>query len=190
MNDFASGKIQVLSNVDLISEGFDVPNVECVIQLRPTKSLGLYLQQIGRCLRPVPGKTALILDHCGNTLLHGMADEIRQWTLSGSKKRQTERPSQASVKQCSRCFKISTSTTRTCGNCGFSFSVAEREMPVAQSGDLAKLDPVILLDYKERRKLEVKNAKTREALEAIAHNRGYKPGWVDHVLYERKQRYG
>lgn len=82
MIDFRSKKIQVIVNVDLFDEGLDVPGIECVIQARPTKSLGKYLQMIGRGLRPAPGKEHLILiDHVGNVTEHGLPDAKRHWTL-------------------------------------------------------------------------------------------------------------
>jgi superfamily II DNA or RNA helicase len=79
-----NGSIEVLTSCDLISEGLDVPAVGTVILLRPTKSLVLYMQQIGRGMRPAPGKDALIvLDHVNNTLAHGLPDLERCWTLAG-----------------------------------------------------------------------------------------------------------
>lgn len=79
---FARGNVKIISNVELFGEGFDCPSIEAAILLRPTKSLGLYLQQIGRALRPYPGKeNAIILDHSGNCLRHGLPDEEREWSL-------------------------------------------------------------------------------------------------------------
>lgn len=80
---FRCGKIRILTSCDLISEGFDLPEISCAILLRPVKSLGLYLQQVGRALRPAPGKHfAIILDHVGVTKLHGRPDEVRHWSLN------------------------------------------------------------------------------------------------------------
>ena len=77
----------MLTSCDLISEGLDVPNVSAVILLRPTKSLTLYLQQVGRGMRPAPGKAALVvLDHVGNVIEHGLPDQEPQWSLSGVEK--------------------------------------------------------------------------------------------------------
>ena len=73
-------KIQVLLNVDLFDEGLDVPGIECVIMARPTKSLGKYLQMVGRGLRIAEGKPHLILiDHVGNVTdpMLGLPDDIR-----------------------------------------------------------------------------------------------------------------
>jgi superfamily II DNA or RNA helicase len=79
-----TGEIELLTSCDLISEGLDVPNVGAVILLRPTKSLTLYLQQVGRGMRPAPGKEALVvLDHVGNVIKHGLPDQERKWSLAG-----------------------------------------------------------------------------------------------------------
>lgn len=87
LRDFAAGHIDVLSNVNVISEGFDVPAIECVQMARPTQSLAMYLQQGGRGLRPLPGKTeALILDHAENTFKHGFLEQERDWSLQGVKR--------------------------------------------------------------------------------------------------------
>ena len=81
---FREGKTLILSNCNIISEGFDLPSIECVQFARPTKSLTLYLQQAGRALRPEAGKEkALFLDHANNTQTHGLVDEFRVWKLKG-----------------------------------------------------------------------------------------------------------
>lgn len=82
---FREGRTQVLTNCMLASLGFDLPAISCVVIARPTKSLALYLQMIGRGLRPSEGKSdCLILDHAGCVHRHGFADEPRVWTLSGN----------------------------------------------------------------------------------------------------------
>lgn len=88
---FREKKIQVLINVDLFDEGLDVPGIECVIMARPTKSLGKFLQMIGRGLRVAEGKDFLILiDHVGNVTHHGLPCNIRKWTLDRIKKSGTK----------------------------------------------------------------------------------------------------
>ena len=90
--DFREKRIHVLLNVDLFDEGLDVPGIECVIMARPTKSLGKFLQMVGRGLRVAPGKEFLILiDHVGNIKRgesdgHGLPCKIRRWTLDRIKK--------------------------------------------------------------------------------------------------------
>src|SRR5262249_49979148 len=94
----ATTQVQIVSNCGLISEGLDVPNVMAAILLRPTKSLALYLQQVGRALRPAPGKDrALILDHAGNTYRFGLADAPRCWSLEGRPRGET---GEAPVRRC------------------------------------------------------------------------------------------
>lgn len=75
IDDFRRGALDILCNVDLISEGFDIPDCECAILLRPTKSLTLYIQQSMRCMRYKPGKRAVIIDHVGNYARFGMPDD-------------------------------------------------------------------------------------------------------------------
>ncbi len=79
---FESGETLVLTNVDLFREGLDVPALEVVIMMRATASLALFLQMIGRALRPGPGKEhAVVLDLVGNWHRHGLVDEDRRWSL-------------------------------------------------------------------------------------------------------------
>lgn len=81
---FKAGEILVLSNVDIVSEGFDVPDCEVVQLARPTKSLVLYLQQVGRCMRPAKGKEfGIVLDNAGLWLEHGLSYIDRDWSLEG-----------------------------------------------------------------------------------------------------------
>lgn len=88
LRQFRDGQIKVLSNVDIVSEGFDVPDCEAVQLARPTKSLALYLQQVGRCMRPAADKEeGVVLDNAGLWLEHGFCQLDRHWTLEGRKRR-------------------------------------------------------------------------------------------------------
>jgi hypothetical protein len=88
IQDFRDGRIQVLTSCDLVSEGFDLPAIEVGIFLRPTQSLTIWLQQLGRCLRSMPGKQhAYLLDHASNAQRHGLPDEVREWSLDGKEHR-------------------------------------------------------------------------------------------------------
>ena len=80
---FREGKIKVICNVDLISEGFDMSDADCVILTRPTESLVMFMQQAFRAMRYREGKTAIILDHANNIALHGEIDQIFDWSLEG-----------------------------------------------------------------------------------------------------------
>lgn len=87
LNRFKSGEIRVLCNVNIVSEGFDVPDCEVVQLARPTRSLALYIQQVGRCMRPAPGKEAgIVLDNAGCWLEHGLSNRERHWVLKGRRK--------------------------------------------------------------------------------------------------------
>ena len=109
IGEFRRGAIDILCNVDLISEGFDVPDCGCVIMLRPTQSLTLYIQQAMRCMRYRPGKRAVILDHVGNYARHGMPDDDREWTLEGRKKQKGEQQEAAAEERfctCKKCYGV------------------------------------------------------------------------------------
>ncbi len=112
IGDFGRGQINVLTSCDLISEGFDVPGIVAGILLRPTWSLSLYLQQVGRALRPKPGgESAIILDHVGNSARHGMPDDERDWSLLGRDGQRKTKASEAACRQCEQCW-IATSSAR------------------------------------------------------------------------------
>jgi superfamily II DNA or RNA helicase len=80
--ELAAGKLKVVSNRMVLTEGWDCPIASCEVIARPTKSLGLFRQMIGRILRPAPGKTdALVLDHAGGVFARGLPDDHIHWTL-------------------------------------------------------------------------------------------------------------
>ena len=132
----AVGDLKVLTSCALIGEGVDVPSVGGCILLRPTASVGLHLQMIGRCLRPQPGKTAVVLDHVGNTLRLGHHLEERDWTLDGLRKR--DREAAPSVKVCPQCFATSPSTAQVCRDCGHVFAPPERREIKVVDGELVE----------------------------------------------------
>jgi DNA repair protein RadD len=187
MEGLATGEVQILTNVDLISEGLDVPAVEAAILLRPTQSLSLYLQQVGRALRPRPGKTAIILDHAGNVLRHGLPDDDHQWTLEGKprKRGRNDEAPEIPVRQCPRCFACHAPAPR-CPCCGHEYEVQGREVEQVE-GELEQVD---LDALRRQRRREVGRARTLEELEAIAEARGYRSGWARHVYEARQRRHG
>lgn len=82
LDDYKSGKLTGLTNVSIVTEGVDIPDVSCISGLRYTQSLSLYLQMVGRALRPKKdGSKAIILDHAGNALTHGSPSFDHEWTL-------------------------------------------------------------------------------------------------------------
>lgn len=138
---YARGEIRVVTACDLISEGFDCPKIETVILLRPTKSLGLYLQMVGRGIRPAPGKTkTLVLDHAGLTAMHGFIDEIRDWKLTGTVERQSRGESVPAVRTCPFCFACFRPAP-LCPVCGAHQPVQSRQVKHVD-GDLEKISAV------------------------------------------------
>ncbi len=135
--DLGTGKLSILTSCALIGEGVDVPSVGGCILLRPTASVALHLQMIGRCLRPQPGKRAVVLDHVGNTLRLGHHLEPRDWTLDGIKKR--DREAAPSVKVCPQCFATSASAVQVCRECGHVFAPQERRELQQVDGELVEV---------------------------------------------------
>ena len=174
VEDLTAGKILVLTSCELISEGFDLPAVNAAILLRPTQSLSMHLQQVGRALRPYPGKTnAIILDHVGNCLRHGLAEQERDWDLGGREKR-LKKSSLVETKQCSKCFAIFAGTV--CPQCGSQREIAVREIEEVD-GELQRLSIEDISKKREERREEGK-CKTLDDFRALAKLRGYKLGWA------------
>lgn len=174
VDDLTAGKILVLTSCELISEGFDLPAVNAAILLRPTQSLSMHLQQVGRALRPFPGKAnAIILDHVGNCLRHGLAEQERDWDLSGREKR-LKKSSLVETKQCSKCFAIFAGTV--CPQCGSQREIAAREIEEVD-GELQRLSIEDISKKREERREEGK-CKTLDDFRALAKQRGYKLGWA------------
>ena len=166
---FRRGDILILSNVDLFSEGFDVPSVECVIDLRPTQSLILALQFWGRALRPYPGKEyAIIIDHAGNAFRHGLPCDVREWSLEGHKKEKKSDEGQK-IKLCPECFGATQSWRKECPYCKHPFKVEAREVEQVE-GELSEVD---VEAFKLARRKEEGMAQTYEELVAIGKSRGY-----------------
>jgi DNA repair protein RadD len=108
VNRLRAGELRVLTSCEIISEGFDAPAVGGAILLRPTESFALFRQQVGRCLRPKrDGSSAVILDHVGNVMRHGLPDAPHEWSL-GSKKRTAAERQKAAVgcRVCPACSEV------------------------------------------------------------------------------------
>lgn len=185
ISDFQNGKIKVLSNCDLISEGFDVPAVEAVILLRPTASLSLYLQQVGRSLRPADNKShAIILDHAGNVIRHGLPDDEREWKLETTRKKGKKKDEpNIQIKQCSTCYAVHRPAPQ-CPQCGTVYEIKGREVDHVD-GELQELN---LDAIRKQKKQEVGRARTLNDLLEVARQRGYKEAWAHHIFNARQAR--
>lgn len=179
----ASGEIHVLTSCDVISEGLDVPRVECGIFLRPTQSTGLWLQQAGRVLRPAPGKkAAILLDHAGNSLRHGLPDDAREWSLNGLA------PTgggggEDQVRNCPKCMAVHRPAPK-CPRCGHVYKAKPRFVAEV-AGELSLVQRQAA---QAAAKKEVSEATDEAALMKIAMERGYNPGWVHHVMLSRRRK--
>lgn len=172
---FRDGRIQVLCNVDLISEGFDVPDCNTSILLRPTKSLTLYIQQSMRCMRYQPNKKALIIDHVGNVHRHGLPDTEHEWTLEPNPPKAGKKNT-VLVRQCTECF-FTHKPAPVCPNCGHVYELTQKEIKEKQEAELLKIAEGYTIPSECR---------TVQELYAYAKTRNYKAGWA----YYQAKRYG
>lgn len=144
---FANGELKQLVNVDLFGEGFDLPAIEVCSMARPTQSYGLFVQQFGRALRPMDGKThATIIDHAGNTLLHGLPDAPRDWTLDRRERRSKTAPGDGPLplRSCLNCAGVYERSKTVCPYCGTVVVPSGRGSPDVVDGDLSELTPDVL----------------------------------------------
>lgn len=150
---FRRREILQLVNVDLFGEGFDLPAIEVVSFARPTASYGLYVQQFGRALRPLEGKTeAIIIDHVGNVMRHGLPDAERAWSLSSGGTPRTKLPDdEIPLRYCIECTQPYPRYNKTCPYCGHTHVTPERSNEIEQvDGDLTELTEEMLDALRKR----------------------------------------
>jgi DNA repair protein RadD len=181
----ANGEIEVLTSCELISEGLDAPVVGAVILLRPTKSMTVYLQQVGRGMRPALGKEALVvLDHASNALRFGLPDLERVWTLDGAER---DEDAEAPAKRCPECGAVNPIGAAECRECGHQFEQLVRQRPPAAAytpddlRELKRAAAIVAMPYR----LVVACRLSEAELRLYADFHGYKPGWVWHRLREQ-----
>ena len=189
---FRNQEIKILVNVNLFTEGVDLPNVDCVIMARPTASLALYLQFSMRCLNPRPGKTAIIIDHANNFKSFGYPDDDRDWKQaikSGKQKSKSLlKDPGLSIVTCDYCFAVVKASEVKDGKC----PICGKPIKVHEAKPVSDVD--LVEATKERQRLikeivknnllkEVANKTVSELhslkeLQAYAKLHGYKPGWA------------
>ncbi|CAR83948.1 helicase [Listeria monocytogenes] len=175
IQQFRNGEIKVLCNLDLIGEGFDVPDCSTVIMLRPTQSLSLYIQQSMRGMRYRTGKTAIIIDHVGNVNRFGLPDMERKWSLE-AKKGSNSNKAEAPVKICPDCFMTVLSSSKQCSHCGHEFKVEVKPIQVDEAAELQEVtEAVFKVNYSSPS--ECTNMKE---LYEYAKEHNYKRGWAFH----------
>ena len=177
---FRNGEITVLCNVDLFGEGFDVPDCECVVLVRPTKSLTLYIQQSMRSMRYKPNKTALIIDLVANCYTHGLPDDVREWTLKAKKR---GGKNTVTIRECPECFYVMPASVITCPECGYQFTPKEhkeREQLDMQMKEINRSEMLAAKPYDYFKKI-----KTFDEMVAFQKAKKYKFAWVLHKCVEQ-----
>jgi DNA repair protein RadD len=185
------GRVKLLSNVDVFTEGTDVPCVKVIILARPTKSLRVYMQQVGRGSRPSGNLPFIVLDHAGCALEHGLPQDDREWSLTADRKKAKKKTTSSTTCPC--CYAVLPSGAKVCKTeqpegkpcmcgsvCEFRFGVetgGDKSVPEEHDGKLIEVRPA---DQEEKR--EYWNQLCHTAVE-----RGYKPGWAK---YRYKEKFG
>jgi DNA repair protein RadD len=184
IRDLGRGDLHVLASCNVVSEGTDIPTVAAAILLRPTASYALAMQQMGRALRVHHGKDkAIILDHAGNSLRHGLPTDPVEWSLMGIKKKKKNYGSPA--KQCAECQAVVSVSYRACPECGAEFAIRSTELAHDKS-DLVELSPEKLKELRRQRWTEERKAASVTELARIGAARGYKypAAWAKHRFAE------
>jgi len=185
LSALSRGEIKVVTFCNLLVEGVDCPAIEAVILLRPTQSLASYLQVIGRGLRPHGNKDrCYVLDHAGCTFTHGFADEIRDWSLDGMKKKGKKKKDddpEVKAAQCGKCYRCFTPAEAIeagrergsgpcCPYCGHRSEVKERKIEQVD-GELQEITAEVREAMRREARRQQGAAQTVEQLVAIGKSR-------------------
>lgn len=192
--DFRTGKISILCNVGIISEGISIDEVSCVMLLRPTESVALGIQQMMRCMRYLPGKTAKILDFVGNYTRINLPDFPWEWSLDKpiSRKKFTDENGNFYIRCCPECF-MTFKTADTCPFCGHTYPLHPREIQAHEEIELKRIseeEAARIEAEKKKSRQEQGRAQTYEELIRLGKARGYKnPAfWAAQVMRGRNRK--
>lgn len=186
MADFKEGKIQILCNVDLVSEGFNVPDCSCVVLLRPTQSLVIYLQQSMRAMRYQPNKHAIIIDQVGNFERFGLPDTDYHWSLEDRAKHPHREGGTdgIQIKTCPDCFAVIKADCVKCPICGHDFSIEIRKIKQKKDQELRAIKAEKFhIDLIAKKK--VSELTSFKELTMYAKAKKYKNGWIYHQAKNR-----
>ena len=154
IQDFKAGRIQCLTNANVLTTGFNAPAVDLIAMLRPTNSAGLYVQIVGRGCRQAPGKTdCLVLDFAGNIERHGPIDAIKPKTPKAGE------GGEAPTKDCPQCGAAVHASVRECPHCGNQFAAPQIKLDSKASaldivsGGPPEWVPVTRVSYARHEKL-------------------------------------
>lgn len=193
---FRDQKLKILVNVNLFTEGIDLPNVDCVIMVRPTQSLALFMQFSMRCLNPRPGKKAVIIDQVDNYKRHGLPTKDHDWKKLMTSRKKRNSPSEINVIQCPSCmsvFERAELKENTCPVCGYNPVLTLKDKQV-EDADLVEISEDYLDSVTRRMQKAIKQAakvddwhklNSYQQLIEYAKEHGYKRGWAWHKAQER-----
>ena len=193
MEDFREGRITVLCNVGIISEGVSIDEVSCVMLLRATESMALGIQQMMRCMRYLPGKTAKVIDCVGNYTRVGLPDDDREWSLDKPLRKRglTDKNGNFYIRCCPECY-LTFATAPKCPFCGTEYPLHPREIQAKQNIELQRItaeEALRVAEAKKKSRIEQGRANTFEELVRLGKQRGYKnPAfWAAQVMRGRKR---
>lgn len=193
MDDFRNGEITVLCNVGIISEGISIDEVTCCMLLRPTESVALGVQQMMRCMRYLPGKTAKIIDFVANYTRVGLPDDKKEWSLGEplKRKRQLNDNGDFFIRSCPSCF-LTFKTAPVCPYCGHVYELHPREIAAHEEIQLQRISAEEMARVEQEKKKarqEQGRANSFEELIKLGKQRGYKnPAfWAAQVMRGRKR---
>lgn len=180
MQDFRNGKIKVLCNCGIISEGISITDCAVCILLRPTQSLALHTQQSMRCMRYAPNKVAKIIDCVGNYVRHGLPDTKHDWSLTEMPKKRKVMDEQCNftIRVCQACFRPF-KTAPVCPWCGAKYELAPKEIKAREEVELARITAEKMAEIEQQKKqarMEQGMCKTFEELRDLFVSRGSKWG--------------
>lgn len=176
IREFKAGKVKILSSVDVLTKGFNHPEASCLIMARPTKSLIVHIQQIGRVLRAIEGKKdAIILDHGGNMERHGFPTDPLPTVLCNGEKKESKKQERKEPlpKACKKCDYVKPAGVHACPQCGFA---PEKQTEVVAED--VKLERIERLNSEEK-------AKWYSMLLYHARLKGWKDGWAAHAYKDK-----
>ncbi len=164
-----SGETRVVTNCGVLTEGWDSPPVKCAVLARPTKSLGLYMQMVGRILRPWQGTTPIVLDHSGNAVMHGPPQRERSFSLDSEAVAGVEPQGRA----CPECHEVAEAGAAECAGCGYVWPPVVKAAPKEEAGELVEMQA----SAEER-------AAALERISEVAAKFGLGPEWISRAHAE------
>ena len=193
MEDFRNGRISILCNVGIIAEGISIDEVTCCMLLRPTDSVALGIQQMMRCMRYMPNKTAKIVDCVGNYTRIGLPDEPREWSLDKpvARRKSLNENGDFYIRCCPECY-LTFKTAPICPYCGSEYPLHPREIQAHEEIELSRItaeETARVEQMKKAARMEQGRAQSFEELVRLGRQRGYKnpAAWAAKVFRGRRK---